>query len=148
MDQLKDGLKSFLESKNFKRDEERVTKQEIEEFHRLFPKAAPSKETAVAAAAAATSASASTLHIPKFFNPLPKEDDLLQQRLREEARALFLQKKNKELLSNDELESLRTLLEQNITRPMVGDDIMIDYKNFRKVGRLVGAKCNNKEHHL
>jgi hypothetical protein len=35
---------------------------------------------------------------------LPKEDDLLQQRLREEARALFLQKKNKELLSNDDLE--------------------------------------------
>jgi hypothetical protein len=35
---------------------------------------------------------------------LPKEDDLLQQRLREEARALFLQKKNKELLSNEDLE--------------------------------------------
>ena len=35
---------------------------------------------------------------------LPKEDDLLQQRLREEARALFLQKKNKELLSNEELD--------------------------------------------
>lgn len=39
-----------------------------------------------------------------FFCKLPKEDDLLQQRLREEARALFLQKKNKELLSNEELE--------------------------------------------
>lgn len=35
---------------------------------------------------------------------LPKEDDLLQQRLREEARALFLQKKNKELLTNEELD--------------------------------------------
>jgi serine/threonine-protein phosphatase 2A regulatory subunit B''/actin-binding protein anillin len=35
---------------------------------------------------------------------LPKENDLLQQRLREEARALFLQKKNKELLSNEELD--------------------------------------------
>jgi hypothetical protein len=35
---------------------------------------------------------------------LPKEDDVMQLRLREEARALFLQKKNKELLSNEELD--------------------------------------------
>ena len=72
---------------------------------------------------------------------MPKEDDLLQQRLREEARALFLQKKNKELLSNEDLDNLRTLLEQHISKPVVGEDIMIDYENFLKVGNLVGPKC-------
>lgn len=39
------------------------------------------------------------------------------------------------------IKNLKSLLEQHITKPMVGDDIMIDYKNFRKVGRLVGPKC-------
>jgi hypothetical protein len=39
-----------------------------------------------------------------LYFKLPKEEDFFQQRLREEARALFLQKKNKELLSNEELD--------------------------------------------
>lgn len=68
-------------------------KQEVDEFLELYPKAG--QEVAH-----------SYKIIPRFFTPLPKEDDLLQQRLREEARALFLQKKNKELLSNEELEVL------------------------------------------
>ena len=101
---------------------------ELKEFVKLYPKA--------------NQQVADTYKlIPRFFTPLPKEDDLLQQRLREEARALFLQKKNKELLSNEELDNLRTVLEQHITRPLVGDDIMIDYKSFKKVGSMVGAKC-------
>ena len=105
-----------------------MIEKEVEEFLKLYPKA--SREV-----------SETYRVIPRFFTPLPSEDDLLQQRLREEARALFLQKKNKELLSNEELDNLRTLLEQHITRPLVGDDIMIDYTNFKKVGSMVGAKC-------
>ena len=37
--------------------------------------------------------------------------------------------------------NLRTLLEQNITKQTAGDDILIDYKNFVKVGSMVGPKC-------
>lgn len=128
MDVLKEKLKSYLNDKNYSRDEDKVLGEEVECFVGLYPKAI--QETPE-----------SYKRIPKFFNSLPKEDDLLQQRLREEARALFLQKKNKELLSNEELENLRSLLEQHITGPIAGDDIMIDYKNFRKVGSMVGPKC-------
>jgi|LakMenEpi03Aug12_release.lakeMendotaPanAssembly.Ray.scaffolds.fasta_scaffold5966511_1 hypothetical protein len=49
-----------------------------------------------------------------MFQKLPKEDDLLQQRLREEARALFLQKKNKELLSNEELEVIVLVFKKSV----------------------------------
>lgn len=107
---------------------EKLLDKEVKEFLELYPKANQEVPETYRI-------------IPRFFTPLPKEDDLLQQRLREEARALFLQKKNKELLSNEELDNLRTLLEQHITRPLVGDDIMIDYNNFKKVGSMVGAKC-------
>ena len=68
-----------------------MANQEINEFIKVYPKA--NQEMPL-----------SYKIIPKFFSPLPKEVDLLQQRLREEARALFLQKKNKELLSNEELD--------------------------------------------
>ena len=40
--------------------------------------------------------------IGKFYNQLPCESDELGQKLREEARAQFLQRRSKELLDNDE----------------------------------------------
>jgi serine/threonine-protein phosphatase 2A regulatory subunit B'' len=127
-DDLIKRFKNYLNSKNYKKDDKKIEQEEIEEFHRIYPKA---KEEPM---------KYEFSKIPKFFTQLPKEDDLIQQRLREEARAIFLQKKNKELLSNEELDTLKNLLEENYTEP-AGDDIMIDYKNFRKVGSLVGEKC-------
>lgn len=129
MDLMKQKLVQYLDKKHYIRDEQSLLASEVSEFLKLYPKAAEKDQAH------------SYQQIPKFFDPLPSEDDLMQQRLREEARALFLQKKNRELLSNDELENLRTLLEQHITRPIVGDEIMIDYQNFRQVGALVGDKC-------
>ena len=38
-------------------------------------------------------------------------------------------------------QNLRLLLEQHISKPIVGDDIKIDYDNFVKVGSLAGPKC-------
>ncbi|RNA36688.1 serine threonine- phosphatase 2A regulatory subunit B subunit [Brachionus plicatilis] len=129
MDLMKQKLTKYLDKKHYIRDEQSLVAADVAEFLRLYPKAAENKQ-------------AHNYHqIPRFFSPLPRDDDLMQQRLREEARALFLQKKNRELLSNDELENLRALLEQHITRPIVADEILIDYKNFRKVGSLVGDKC-------
>ena len=40
--------------------------------------------------------------IGKFYYQLPSESDELGQKLREEARAQFLQRRSKELLDNDE----------------------------------------------
>lgn len=129
MDLMKQKLTKYLDKKHYIRDEQSLLESEVNEFLKLYPKAAEKDQ-------------ALNYHqIPKFFDPLPSEDDLMQQRLREEARALFLQKKNRELLSNDELENLRALLEQHITRPIIGDEIMIDYANFRQVGSLAGDKC-------
>ena len=45
--------------------------------------------------------------IPQFYKSLPTEDDVLQQKLREEARAQFLQRRSKLLLDNAELKVRR-----------------------------------------
>jgi hypothetical protein len=37
------------------------------------------------------------------FSQLPKDDEILSQKLREEARAIFLQRRGKNLLNNNEL---------------------------------------------
>lgn len=39
-----------------------------------------------------------------LFLQLPSEDEVLQQKLREESRAVFLQRKSRELLDNEELQ--------------------------------------------
>ena len=41
---------------------------------------------------------------------LPSEEELLLQKLREDARAAFLQRKSRELLDNDELQVCNILL--------------------------------------
>jgi hypothetical protein len=41
------------------------------------------------------------LGIPKFYQSLPQEEDVLKVKLREEARTLLLQKKSAEVLSSE-----------------------------------------------
>ncbi|XP_013783319.1 serine/threonine-protein phosphatase 2A regulatory subunit B'' subunit gamma-like [Limulus polyphemus] len=79
--------------------------------------------------------------IPPFYFQLPAEDDLLQQKLREESRAVFLQRKSKELLDNDELKALWVLLDKHQSPPLIGDEQMINYKDFLKVAQQTGPKC-------
>ncbi|XP_064622288.1 serine/threonine-protein phosphatase 2A regulatory subunit B'' subunit gamma-like isoform X2 [Lineus longissimus] len=79
--------------------------------------------------------------IPKFFFKLPSEDELLLQKLREESRAVFLQRRSKELLDNEELQGLWFLLDKHHTPPLVGEDQMINYEDFLKVGAQAGTKC-------
>uniref|UniRef100_A0A8C6SMP8 Protein phosphatase 2, regulatory subunit B'', gamma n=1 Tax=Neogobius melanostomus TaxID=47308 RepID=A0A8C6SMP8_9GOBI len=47
---------------------------------------------------------ASYKNIPRFYYRLPAEDEILLQKLREESRAVFLQRKSRELLDNEELQ--------------------------------------------
>ncbi|KAF9797750.1 hypothetical protein SFRURICE_017945 [Spodoptera frugiperda] len=81
-------------------------------------------------------------NIPKFYFKLPRPDDTLAQKLREETRAQFLQKKSKELLDNSELKHLWSLLEKtngsyNVTS---NDELIIDYFQFKKIRDEAGPK--------
>ena len=78
--------------------------------------------------------------IPQFYFKLPKNNDSLGQKLREEARTLFLQKKSKELLDNNELKLLWSLLEKHHTPPVIGDEQFINYENYCKVAKIAGEK--------
>lgn len=79
--------------------------------------------------------------IPRFYYRLPAEDEVLQQKLREESRAVFLQRKSRELLDNEELQNLWFLLDKHQSPPMIGDEAMINYTNFQIVGEKAGPKC-------
>lgn len=77
--------------------------------------------------------------IPQFYFKLP--DNNVSQKLREESRTLFLQKRSRELLDNNELKSLWTILEKNFTPPLLCDEQYINYDDYQKVVGLVSDKC-------
>ncbi|XP_053660690.1 serine/threonine-protein phosphatase 2A regulatory subunit B'' subunit gamma-like [Anopheles marshallii] len=79
-------------------------------------------------------------YIPRFHFELPKSADSLAQKLREEARTLFLQKRSKELLDNGEFKLLWSLLEKHHSPPLVGEEQYINYENYCKVGIIAGEK--------
>uniref|UniRef100_A0A8D0H0Z2 Protein phosphatase 2 regulatory subunit B''gamma n=1 Tax=Sphenodon punctatus TaxID=8508 RepID=A0A8D0H0Z2_SPHPU len=83
----------------------------------------------------------SYMNIPRFYYRLPAEDEVLLQKLREESRAVFLQRKSRELLDNEELQNLWFLLDKHQTPPVIGEEAMINYENFLKVGEKAGPKC-------
>lgn len=83
-----------------------------------------------------------TAKLPQFYRKLPAKDDQLRQKLREESRAMFLQRRSRELLNNDELKQVWTLLYENQSPPNHGgDEQLINYKDFLKVAELAGPKC-------
>uniref|UniRef100_A0A8C4SSD0 Serine/threonine-protein phosphatase 2A regulatory subunit B'' subunit gamma n=1 Tax=Erpetoichthys calabaricus TaxID=27687 RepID=A0A8C4SSD0_ERPCA len=82
--------------------------------------------------------------IPKFYYRLPTEEEYLLQKLREETRAVSLQRKSRELLDNEELQNLWFLLDKHQTPPMTGEEAMINYSNFL----IVGEKSEPKIKHF
>ena len=81
--------------------------------------------------------------IPKFYFKLPSEDEVLPQKLREEARANFLQRRSRQLLDNNELKALWVLLDKNHSPPHAADKQLINYKDFLKVAAEAGPKCKS-----
>nr|XP_023017947.1 serine/threonine-protein phosphatase 2A regulatory subunit B'' subunit gamma-like [Leptinotarsa decemlineata] len=75
--------------------------------------------------------------IPKFFNKLPKENEPLRSKLREESRSNLLKRRSSELLDNNELKELWTLLDQNQS---FSEEQLITYSDFQKVANSVGPK--------
>lgn len=88
-----------------------------------------------------TAASKTFATIPPFYQTLPKNVDGLAQKWREEARHVFLQKRSKELLDNNELKALWGLLEKNHTLPLINAEQYIGYDDYLKVIELAGVKC-------
>lgn len=78
--------------------------------------------------------------IPVFYHKLPKSTDRLAQKIREEARTLFLQKRSKELLDNNELKALWGLLQKNFTPPSINNEQFINYDDYLRVAKLAGDK--------
>lgn len=80
--------------------------------------------------------------IPKFYFKLPKNHDYIGQKLREEARSLFLQKRTKELLDNNELKELWNILEKNHSQlSSINGEQLINYDDYLKIKELVSEKC-------
>lgn len=78
--------------------------------------------------------------IPRFYHKLPKNSDTLGQKLREEARTLFLQKRSKELLNNNELKILWGLLQMHYTQPSINNEQYISYGDYLRVVNISGEK--------
>lgn len=81
--------------------------------------------------------------IPPFYQMLPKSADSIGQKLREEARTVFLQKRSRELLDNNELKVLWTLLEANYTMPIMNAEKFISYDDYGTMRNLAGPKCRS-----
>ena len=104
--------------------------------------------------------------VPPFYVGLPPENDDLRQKLREEARAQFLQRRSKALLDNEELKALYSLLENNASasKALYGDgnaggsnlssletnvpgsnnspdEYLLNYEEYKRVSKLAGDKC-------
>ena len=76
--------------------------------------------------------------VPPFYVGLPPENDDLRQKLREEARAQFLQRRSKALLDNEELKALYSLLEANSS----------SNKTFTSDGNAGGSNLSSLETNL
>ena len=72
--------------------------------------------------------------LPKFYSSLPQEENVLRVKLREEARTLLLQKKSAEVLSSEAMEALWPILDKHYSKPVVGEEKMINFNDFVKAG--------------
>ena len=84
--------------------------------------------------------------LPKLYSGLPPEDNDLKQKLREEARAQFLQRRSRSLLDNEELKKLYSTLESHSVSPeenlvSLCEDNLMDYESFLKAKDASSSKC-------
>ncbi len=82
-------------------------------------------------------------HIPPFYFRVPSDDELLRQKLREEARATFLQRRSRNLVDHDELKELWILLDRFSQGSSTSDRRKINYRDFKTVAEMYKAKCKS-----
>ncbi|CAL8102838.1 unnamed protein product [Calicophoron daubneyi] len=85
--------------------------------------------------------SADADELPGFFQRVPQDDEILPQKLREEARAVLLERKSHELLENDELQAFWFLLEKHHSPPTVAGIKFITYENFKLAAKEANPKA-------
>ncbi|KAG8224440.1 hypothetical protein J437_LFUL001393 [Ladona fulva] len=84
--------------------------------------------------------------IPKFYHKIPKEEDTLLRKLLEESRTLFLSRRNRQIINNDDLKALWRLFNAHYTPPLMpGEDKMINYEDYLKV---ISFACPNVKLYL
>ena len=129
----KSKLRAALESSEpSKKEDESTKKEEID--MKVFD------EIYNAGKGASSKTAESYKQIPRFYFRLPNDDEVLLQKLREESRAVFLQRKSRELLDNNELQHLWFLLDKHHTPPVAKEEQMIDYAGFKLVAEKAGDK--------
>jgi len=130
-------LKLFADDNQtrLKKTVEELRKEELDAFIGIYEARFPTKQI--------------QLHIPKlsqmpkFYDPLPQEENVLKSKLREEARTLLLQKKSAEVLSSDALEALFPILDKHISPPFVGEEKMMNYNAFLEAAKQAGNRCSH-----
>ncbi|XP_014204516.1 serine/threonine-protein phosphatase 2A regulatory subunit B'' subunit gamma [Copidosoma floridanum] len=116
--------------RNTEEDNEKIEDEYFQKFYKDWKGADPKEENETYKV------------IPKFYFKIPNADEKLQQKLREESRALFLQRRSKQVVDNIDLKSLWMILGQHhSTNGTLGEDKLINYEDFKKVSKLVGPKC-------
>ncbi|KAK6640300.1 Serine/threonine-protein phosphatase 2A regulatory subunit B'' subunit gamma [Polyplax serrata] len=132
------NLKSLLEE-TVTRTESHRTEQEIENesvriecevFNKFYGEASEDQYN-----------TDSTDAIPRFYFKIPRDNEKLAVKLREESRATFLQRRSRGLLDSNELNSLWVLLDKHHSPPYYADEQFINYNDFLKVATLAGPKC-------
>lgn len=78
--------------------------------------------------------------VPRFYHKVPLEYDSLQRKVREEARALFIERKTRDQLDDKDLKHLSTVLTENKSSTHGTDDHMINYRNFKAVAACIDSK--------
>jgi serine/threonine-protein phosphatase 2A regulatory subunit B'' len=72
----------------------------------------------------------------------PRDDQVLQQKLREDARAVFLQRRGSELMDNEELTKLWTILEEKHTPPDLGTDEQVNKGHWLPLSDALCVPCS------
>ncbi|XP_064004921.1 serine/threonine-protein phosphatase 2A regulatory subunit B'' subunit gamma isoform X3 [Pogoniulus pusillus] len=94
------GREPMAPSRAAKKSEQELKDEEMELFTKYYMEWKGGRK----------SGSTSYTNIPRFYYRLPAEDEVLLQKLREESRAVFLQRKSRELLDNEELQDLENYI--------------------------------------
>ena len=133
MDLLKGRLQALAAKGRLTEEEkQKLKKEEDAEAERLFTEWRGSKQE---------NEDASLKAIPRFYLKPPGDEEILLQKLREEARAVFLQRRSEELLDNDELKALYVTLDEHRTPPLDTTEGMLGWDDFCTASQRATPKC-------
>ena len=120
-----------------------VSAEEVELFEKYLAEWKGATKSASKAVESDGGVTKESGHIPPFYFRVPTDDELLRQKLREEARATFLQRRSRNLVDHDELKELWILLDRYSQGSSTSDRRKINYRDFKAVAETYKAKCKS-----